>query len=208
MINFKKTSFFLFVLLSVTCSGYVRADASNKVLVNSVCTQKKTVKVEVKTSANRLCYLVCTVKDPGKGESIKEPIKLENLPEVYTKEMAVKNGDYVNIHGMEIHNQSALDDFIQKVSKKQDAFLRRLIFTIEGDPIITDFLYKNGMFTVTTDMSRDKFGGGADSITSKSYKNLVTYKDEEGKTYYYITNLTNITKEDLNAGIDAELINY
>ncbi|MGL5254041.1 MAG: DUF4362 domain-containing protein, partial [Brevinema sp.] len=73
------------------------------------------------------------------GIGVTTGAKLSSLPKEYSSSMAEKNGDYVDIHG-NISNAETMDYFISAVSKKEKAFIRTTIYTIEGDPIILDIL--------------------------------------------------------------------
>ena len=155
------------------------------------------------------------VKNPSlPPEKPTPPRVTENskVPVEYTSEMAILDGCYVNLHGI-IGNDEVMDTFINKVQNKESAFARHVEFTIEGDPIITDFSYDSKEFTVTRDTTRDKFGSG--SIKSYHYKNLVIYEDENtelyesGKiTYYFLTNLSEINKYIFDNGFSHALLKY
>ena len=146
-----------------------------------------------------------TISPSKHTENVEKTIPLKDLPKDYPLETAVANGDYVRLNG-EISNNNAMNDFLKKVSSKESASVRTVLYTIEGDPIITDFLYENSRFKVIYDATRDKFGGGS-RITSKTYKNLVTYQDEE-KLIYYLTDLDKITTKDYENGFDGDVLKF
>lgn len=52
---------------------------------------------------------------------------------------AIKDGYYVNIHG-EISNKDVLPNFIGLVETGQDAQMSMITYTIEGDPIIDEYM--------------------------------------------------------------------
>jgi hypothetical protein len=131
-------------------------------------------------------------------------IPLDQLPQEYTSEMAIANGDYVDMHGT-ISNETAMDAFLQKFYDKEDAFLRKVQFTVEGDPIITDFSFQDLEFTVKTDSTRDQFG--PQEITEAVYKYLVIYIDETGQ-YYIVTNHEEITEEIFRSSDYGILLKY
>lgn len=70
---------------------------------------------------------------------------LEELPEIYTLEQAVKDGCFVVTHN-KIYNKDKLDRFIENTGinsqNRIEDKIRIVQFTIEGDPIITDLEYK------------------------------------------------------------------
>jgi hypothetical protein len=101
---------------------------------------------------------------------------LTELPYDYSKEQAIADGVYVNIHGAEIYNQALVDTFYAGALHEITAFMRTMEYTVEGDPIITDYHYDGTIFTVMTDISRDKFKGvESEDIFTNTYKYLVPY---------------------------------
>lgn len=134
------------------------------------------------------------------------------LPEEYPLNTAVDNGDYVNLHG-KIYNDDVMADFLNKVADKESAFIRTVIYTVEGDPIIIDFSYNSKYFSVTKDATRDRHS--SDEITNRRFDNLVIYEDVDperygdGKrTYYIVSDLSEITKESFSEGFDHEILKY
>lgn len=101
---------------------------------------------------------------------------LEKLPEEYTAEAAEKNGDVVlTFSGTK--NTGKLEDFVNKAALGMAAMVRIVQHTIEGDPIITDFIYNengDGYYLYRHDNSRDKFGGADKGITQAIYSYLIT----------------------------------
>lgn len=142
------------------------------------------------------------------GTPTESPDKpLSGLPEEYTIEMAIQNGDYVNVHG-EISNAGVMNEFISKAEQKQKAFVRTVMVTIEGDPVITDFYYDGDHFTVEMDTTRDKFSADR-SIESRQFKNLVVFDDKASHTRYYIvTDEKEITEEISNRGFEGVTLKY
>ena len=127
-----------------------------------------------------------------------------DLPYEYPSGIAIENGDYVNIHGI-IANEDAMADFLAKVDNKETASVRTVIYTVEGDPIITTFSFNSSYFSVTTDTTRDKFG--AQAIENRRYNNLVLYTDEETeRTYYIVTDLSEVNKEIYYDGFDGVVL--
>ncbi len=101
---------------------------------------------------------------------------LDRLPADYTREAALENGDVVITHG-ETRNIEKLEDFINKTSFGMAAMVRVVQYTVEGDPIITDYIYNEnggGYFKYRHDNSRDKFGGPNTGITETIYSYLIT----------------------------------
>jgi hypothetical protein len=128
---------------------------------------------------------------------------LTDLPSDYSKEQAVADGVYVNIHGAEMYNQALVDTFYMDALNGIAAFMRTIEYTVEGDPIITDFQYDGTIFTVTTDISRDKFKGiESEDIFTVTYKYLVPLNravpasvpatSSDAPAIYYLSNDENI----------------
>lgn len=106
-------------------------------------------------------------KNPEKKEIIEHKVEgyisIDKLPQEYSLNQIIEDGVLVFMHD-ENYNTNLYDEFVERLKKKQDAFLRIGNFTIEGDPIITDIIYdsKTGKTTVTTDSTRDKFASRED----------------------------------------------
>ncbi len=114
------------------------------------------------------------------------------LPRVYTLDMALKNRDYVSLHGT-VYHADVFDAFFHSVQNGADAGVRIVDFTVEGDPIITSVAYQNGLLTVTRDTTRDRFG--RPSVIRTDYQNLLFYRAADGWEYYIATDLPEITAE-------------
>ena len=121
-------------------------------------------------------------------------IPIEEIPNEYRSDTAIENEDYVNLHG-QISNENIMTKFLEKVDKNEEAFIRTVTYTIEGDPIIYDFYYNGNIFTVTTDNTRDAFGGSGKKRETKEYKYLKTHSiiDNVNGEYIYlvVTNTEN-----------------
>ena len=122
-----------------------------------------------------------------KSEDIAEMfgrIPLADIPEKYSPDEAIENGDYVDVHGM-ITNGEVMTGFLAKVEKGEKAFIRTTSYTIEGDPIIYDFYYDGEKFIVTTDHTRDAFGGANLKRETKEYRYLKTHSLMTEHNYEY-----------------------
>jgi hypothetical protein len=151
-----------------------------------------------------ICFTSCSlIKINGNSTlssssiSINSYAPLSSLPQKYTTDMAIKNGDYVHTY-KEKYNEDKLDKFIEDVRNKKKAIIRTVMITTEGNPIITDVNYDGTLFNLIVDTTRDKFGNNG--IESNKYNNLIECK-YNGKTYYYITDETQITEEMFNKSI-------
>lgn len=92
------------------------------------------------------------------------------LPKNYTVELAVENGDVVDVHG-DITNIEKLDKFVEDVSNGKKAFVRTVRYTIEGDPIIYTLYYNGETIKGYIDNTRDEWGNPLE-ITESNYSKI------------------------------------
>ena len=95
-------------------------------------------------------------------KNIDEQKLLEEIPQEYSMEQAIKDGCVVISYNA-VFNKSKLDSFIANTSanseNRQSDFMRIVQYTIEGDPIITDLEYRENLgYILTYDNTRDTFG--------------------------------------------------
>lgn len=96
---------------------------------------------------------------------------LRTLSENYTKEQAQKDNCF--ILGAMVHNDYLYHEFMDKYNKKENAFIRVVQSTVEGDIFIIDMLYeaRNNKIHLVKDNTRDKFSAQEDRrITYKTYE--------------------------------------
>lgn len=96
------------------------------------------------------------------------------MPAEYTEDMAIRDGVVVD-NMSSVRNPEYLYRFCDLYSDGSEAFVRVMSYTIEGDPIITDVSYKNGIITVTMDFSRDSYGGNQPTIIKEEFRYLVAH---------------------------------
>ena len=94
--------------------------------------------------------------------NIDEQKLLEEIPQEYSMEQAIKDGCVV-ISYNSVFNKGRLDSFITNTNanneNRQSDFIRIVLYTIEGDPIITDLEYRESLgYILTYDNTRDAFG--------------------------------------------------
>ena len=82
---------------------------------------------------------------------------IKELPEDYSKEQAQQDNCFVI--GAMVHNDNLYSEFMNKYNKKENAFIRVVQSTAEGDIFIIDVLYeaKNNKIHLVKDDTRDKF---------------------------------------------------
>lgn len=96
---------------------------------------------------------------------------IRNLPKNYSKEQA--QNDNCFIIGAMVHNDNLYNEFMDKYNKKENAFIRVVQSTVEGDIFIIDVLYeaRNNKIHLVKDDTRDKFSAQEDrTIKYKTYE--------------------------------------
>lgn len=96
------------------------------------------------------------------------------LPVDYNLEKAVTERALVITYS-KIYNAELYDSFVEKIKKKESAFLRIIQSTVEGDAIILDIKYdsKTNKAIVVTDNTRDQFLSDDDrKITIDEYEHI------------------------------------
>ena len=111
-------------------------------------------------------------------DNIDEKKQLEEIPQQYPMQQAIKDGCVVITYNA-VFNKSRLDSFITNTNanneNRQSDFIRIVLYTNEGDPIITDLEYKKeDGYILTYDNTRDAFGANTkvttyDDIPSNIY---------------------------------------
>lgn len=102
---------------------------------------------------------------------------IRSLPESYSKEQA--QNDNCFIIGAMVHNDNLYSEFMNKYNKKENAFIRVVQSTIEGDIVIIDVLYeaRNNKIHLVKDDTRDKFSAQEDrTIKYKTYEKTGVWK--------------------------------
>lgn len=82
---------------------------------------------------------------------------IRSLPQNYSKEEAQKDNCFVI--GAMVHNDNLYSEFMDKYNKKENAFIRVVQSTVEGDIFIIDVLYEeiNNKIHIVKDNTRDEF---------------------------------------------------
>ncbi len=117
----------------------------------------------------------------------------KEIPEEYPFESAKEDGVYAE--GLkETANPELVDRFLDNSTQGITAYLRKVSYTIEGDPIITDFIYDGGKYYAVTDASRDAYAA-EEKITAKEYSYINTY-EKENRRIVYLADQKDISPED------------
>ena len=137
-------------------------------------------------------------------------IPINKLPQEYSSDVAYENGDYiVDFHG-KIRNKDLMIGFLEDVENGEEAFIRTVKYTIEGDPIIHDFYHNDGKYRVTIDTTRDKYASpDSKEIKSKEYNHLEIF-EANGYSYLVVTDSKNLKNPDFDyfSGDDGVVFVY
>lgn len=102
---------------------------------------------------------------------------IKNLPEDYSTEQAQRDNCF--IIGAMVHNDNLYSEFMDNYNKKQNAFIRVVQSTYEGDVFIIDVLYDkiNNKIHLVKDNTRDKYSSEKDrKIEYKTYEKTGVWK--------------------------------
>ncbi|MGB8451329.1 MAG: DUF4362 domain-containing protein [Anaerocolumna sp.] len=116
------------------------------------------------------------------------------IPEDYSSEEAVKDNCYV-ITNDKIESEDLMDSFMENTKNGMAGYLRRVIYTIEGDPIINDIIYNGNKYFVFEDMTRDAFAGNGEKLYKKEYSYINTFEKNNAKLIY-LADRNDITSEE------------
>ena len=124
------------------------------------------------------------------------------LDEKYSADQALMDNCFVV--GAMVHNENLYYEFMEKSKDNEDAFVRVVQTTTEGDAIIYDVLYVGGTdkndeeVQIVVDTTRDKFAGEDNrDITLTHYDGTMEY-EEDGHKYWvaYNGNPDNVKLDD------------
>lgn len=149
--------------------------------------------------------------------------KIEELPQDYSIEDAIKDNCVISVHGSKVYNEDVLENFLNNVNNNIADSIRSINFTIEGDMLITEINFKeNNIFDTCLDWTRDKFSSEEDRTykyqqfstlvtdeidgTKEIYlKNSDTENNNELYIIYYQTDAEIINKENVVLTLDDEI---
>lgn len=100
-------------------------------------------------------------------------MELKALPVDYSKDQAINDNCVVLLSEYEVYNTELLAEFEGKVKSNKNAFVRVYTLSADGILYIYDAELKDGVFTMTSDWSRDenqKVEEGVEKITPNEYK--------------------------------------
>ncbi|UOF92477.1 DUF4362 domain-containing protein [Fodinisporobacter ferrooxydans] len=108
---------------------------------------------------------------------------------LYPSDIAVKNGDVVDVHG-KIINFSKFEKFLSNVTSNKKDKIRITAYTTEGDPIFYELNFNGKTVDYTFDNSRDGFNGlnkGKESTSCQGFD----MKQTGRKTEYTLKGCSN-----------------
>lgn len=126
-------------------------------------------------------------------------VPLENLPNEYSLDSAKKDNCYIITNSGEKYNLEKMNDFLVNINVNRENTIRVIRYTIEGDMIITDVIYKDHVFKVRKDYTRDEFSAKEDRVIKENIFN--NYKIEEKENYKYLL-LSNDNNESIEIVIE------
>lgn len=137
---------------------------------NRTNVSKNDIAIETKKKSNDF--------QDAKGSNDKEDksiklnyVDIKDLPKKYTEDMALVDGVVIN-KGKSILNSEYLYKFCDLCSNGEDAMVRVLSSSDEGEPVIIDVVYHQGLFTMIEDYSRDSYTTD-DNWVEEKFKYLV-----------------------------------
>lgn len=133
---------------------------------------------------------------------------IRHLGQEYSTFDAQKDNCFVI--GAMVHNDNLYSEFMDKYNKKENAFIRVVQSTIEGDIFIIDVLYeaKNNKIHLVKDDTRDKFSAKEDrTIKYKTYEKTGVWNYNNLQYWVaYNGELPNNTKAEFSINSDDLLI--
>ncbi|MGP4042058.1 DUF4362 domain-containing protein [Gracilibacillus sp. D59] len=87
-------------------------------------------------------------------------------------------------------NLMVLEQFIQQVEKSEDAIMRVVQYTTEGDPVFNNYMFENGEHSIKVDATQDNFGV-AETIRDVSCPQLEYYLIDNQNIMFELTGCDN-----------------
>jgi hypothetical protein len=149
-----------------------------------------------KTSLLLLLLLLCacTVNQPMSIPERYNHLRstLAKIPLIYPVEDAKNDKLLVNLQVEPyVYNPTVLQSFLNKVNQGTETELIFVIYTDEGDPILTIVQYTGDTFLAVMDTTRDKFS--RKHIEEFKFSKLITFKENNHNSYYLFN--TDVTYE-------------
>lgn len=128
-----------------------------------------------KENLSKINVLEC-IPPEGFEQKIKEEknkyVELKEIPDNYNIINAINDKCVISTYN-NVYNKNELDNFLENVKNKVEDKVRCISSTVEGDIIITDIIFKDDIFEINIDYSRDQFATQEDRIIKTyTYSNL------------------------------------
>ena len=101
------------------------------------------------------------------------------LPIDYDFDEAIDDGYVLYNNNDVVDNEEKIDEFYNKSRNNEECKIYIVHFTTEGDPIISTYVYKDGMYMVYIDSRRDEYG--IQGIDKKVIKRIEISEDNLGR---------------------------
>lgn len=139
-------------------------------------------KIYLCTTIILIIFLVsaCAKKEENEISNIyndDEIIDKYNIASDYDLTHAEKDGFVIYKNNGKIINKAKIKEFYDNTISNKEDILTIIRYTTEGDPIITQYNYKDGKFIVYEDTTRDKYGEG--KIIMREIKNIELEIDDD-----------------------------
>lgn len=133
--------------------------------VNSVCG------CEVKHN-NDFDYVLDNENDSSYTEYV--------LPLDYDFNSAIEDGFVIYNNDDTIDNEEKIDEFYTKSQNNEEVMIYIIRYTIEGDPVVSTYVYKDGKYTLYIDDRRDSYAEET-GVEVKEIKRIEISKDSKGR---------------------------
>lgn len=102
------------------------------------------------------------------------------LPTDYNFENAKKDGYVIYNNDGTIINEDKIEDFYNKSSNNENVVIHIIRYTIEGDPVVSTYVYKDSKYMLFIDNSRDEFAIDK-KIDEKEIRSIELSLDSDGR---------------------------
>lgn len=117
------------------------------------------------------------------------------------------NGDaFVVTHGKVSAGMDKWEQFLMEINRGNEAQVDVIRFTEEGDAIITRVCYKNGVYYLLEDSTRDAWGNG--TYTTYEFASMNMIKDSEGYVEIIFADIIVMDPESVDSQAMYYLVQY
>lgn len=122
----------------------------------------------------------CTTKEYNSINNIYTDDKIINNYNISSSyDLSKAESDGFVIYDLDkVINEEKIEDFYNDTQANKESILNIIKYTIEGDPIIIEYVYKEGKFIVYEDYTRDEYSN--EDIIVKEIKEIELSYDNDG----------------------------